>query len=70
MHEAGEASLKIFNIRGEEVTTLAQGRIQPGHYQVTWNGKDNQGQVVATGTYIAVLSNGSEQVSRNMLMLK
>ena len=70
MHEAGEASLDIFNIRGELVTTLAQGRIQPGSYQLTWNGRDNQGQLVATGNYIAVLTKGSEQVSRNMLMLK
>ena len=70
MHEAGEASLDIFNIRGELVTTLAQGRIQPGSYQLTWDGRDNKGQIVATGNYIAVLSKGSEQVSRNMLMLK
>jgi len=70
MHEAGEASLDIFNIRGELVTTLAQGHIQPGNYQLTWDGRDNQGQIVATGNYIAVLSKGSEQVSRNMLMLK
>ena len=70
MHAAGEALLDIFNIRGELVTTLAQGHIQPGSYQLIWNGRNNQGQVVATGNYIAVLSKGSEQVSRNMLMLK
>ena len=70
MHEAGEASLKIFNIRGETVTTLAQGHIQPGNYQVTWDGKNSNGQIVAAGNYIAVLSKGNEQVSRNMLMLK
>ena len=70
MHEGGEASLEIFNIRGEIVTTLAQGNIQPGSYRVTWDGRDSQGQIVATGNYIAVLSKGNEQVSRNMLMLK
>ncbi|NQT62595.1 MAG: T9SS type A sorting domain-containing protein, partial [Candidatus Marinimicrobia bacterium] len=70
VHEAGEASLMIYNIKGETVTTLAQGNIQPGSYQVTWDGRDNQGQIVATGNYIAVLSKGNEQVSRNMLMLK
>jgi len=70
MHAVGAATLKIFNIRGEEVTTLAQGQIQPGSYQVTWDGRDNQGQLVAAGNYIAVLSKGNEQVSRNMLMLK
>ncbi len=70
MHAAGETSLKVYNIKGELVTTLAQGHIQPGSYQVTWDGRDNNGQLVATGNYIAVLSKGNEQVSRNMLMLK
>jgi 3-keto-L-gulonate-6-phosphate decarboxylase len=70
MHEAGQASLMIYNIKGETITTLAQGTIQPGSYQVTWDGRDSQGQIVATGNYIAVHSKGNEQVSRNMLMLK
>ncbi len=70
MHAAGEASLMIYNIKGETVTTLAQGNIQPGSYHVTWDGRDDKGQIVATGNYIAVLSKGDEQVSRNMLMLK
>ena len=70
MHEAGAANLKIYNVRGEVVATLAQGHIQPGNYEITWDGRDNNGQVVATGNYIAVLSKGGEQVSRNMLMLK
>ena len=70
MHAAGQANLKIYNIKGEAITTLAQGEIAPGSYQITWDGRDDQGRLVATGNYIAVLSKGNEQVSRNMLMLK
>ena len=70
IHEAGDASLRIYNIKGETVTTLAQGHIQPGSYRLIWDGRDNNGQIVATGTYVAVLSHGNEQVSQNMLMLK
>lgn len=68
--ESGDASLKIVNIRGEEVTTLVQGQIQTGSYQVTWNGRNSQGQQVAAGNYLAILSLGNEQISHNMLMLK
>ncbi len=70
IHEAGEASLRIFNIKGETVTTLAQGLIQPGSYRVTWDGTNKSGQLVSTGTYFAVLIRGNEQVSQTMLMLK
>lgn len=70
MTEGGLASLKIINIKGETVTTLAQGHIQPGRYQLTWDGRNSEGQMLATGTYLAVLSRGSEQISRSMLLLK
>lgn len=70
MEQGGMASLRITNIKGETVTTLAQGYIQPGRYQLTWDGRDSQGLLMATGTYVAVLSRGSEQVSRSMLLLK
>jgi len=70
IQQAGEARLTIVNVRGEVVATLAQGHIQPGSYQVTWDGKNSQGQTMAAGNYIAILTKGNEQVSRNMLMLK
>lgn len=70
IHEAGDALLKIINVRGEVVRTLAQGNIQPGSYQISWDGTNNQGKLVTAGNYIAVLSKGNEQVSRNLLMLK
>ena len=70
MYEGGEANLKIFNIKGGLVRTLAQGYIQPGSYQLVWDGADRQGQTVAAGTYILVLSRGGEQLSRSMLLIK
>jgi predicted SnoaL-like aldol condensation-catalyzing enzyme len=70
MSEGGLASLRIVNIKGETITTLAQGHIQPGRYQLLWDGRNDAGQLMATGTYIAVLSRGSEQITRSMLLLK
>ncbi|NQV14470.1 T9SS type A sorting domain-containing protein [bacterium] len=68
--EGGEAGLKIYNIKGGLVRTLAQGYIQPGSYRLTWDGADQQGQVVAAGNYIVVLTKGNEQLSRSMLLIK
>lgn len=70
IQEGGIADLRIYNIKGELISTLASGHIQPGSYSLTWDGKSDQGQTVASGAYIVVLSRGSEQLSRNMLMIK
>lgn len=70
INEAGNTALQIFNIKGEVVKTLASGQILPGSYQVTWDGTNNLGQLVSTGSYLIVLKKGNEQLSRSMLMIK
>jgi hypothetical protein len=70
IHEEGLATLSIFNIKGEAVKTLATGYIQPGAYELTWDGTDASGQKVAAGSYLVVLSKGNEQISKNMLLVK
>ena len=70
IHESGEAALRVFNIKGELVRTLASGQLQSGSYELMWDGSDSQGQSVAAGAYVVVLSRGNEQLSRSMLMLK
>lgn len=70
IHQDGDVALRVFNIRGEVVTTLASGYIQPGSYELSWDGTDASGQKVAAGTYMLVLSKGSEQISKSMLLVK
>ncbi|PKL89178.1 MAG: hypothetical protein CVV23_06290, partial [Ignavibacteriae bacterium HGW-Ignavibacteriae-2] len=68
--EAGFVSLKIFNILGQEVTTLLNREMNPGIYNITWYGVDDAGANVATGTYIYRLVSGSNVVSKKMILLK
>lgn len=70
IQEGGNAALRVYNVKGEIVRTLASGYIQPGSYELSWDGKNAQGQKVAAGAYLLVLSKGSEQLSRSMLMVK
>lgn len=70
IHQDGDVALRIFNIKGEVVKTLASGYIRPGRYNLSWDGTDAAGQKVAAGSYLLVLSNGNEQLSKNMLLVK
>ncbi|OPX35298.1 hypothetical protein B1H10_01595, partial [candidate division KSB1 bacterium 4484_188] len=61
----------VFNILGQKIKTLGDGRIPAGEHRVTWEGRDNTGREVASGVYIYRLSAGQGFVeSRKMLLLR
>ena len=48
----GNVSLKIYNIKGELVRTLLEGKQASGIHSIPWDGKDNQGNNVSSGCYL------------------
>ncbi len=50
-----DVSLVIYNMLGQEVRTLFQGKKGPGHYEFYWDGKDKKGAFVPSGTYLVRL---------------
>jgi len=63
-------SLKIFDLLGREIATLVEGKVAPGHYEVTWDRMQNPGKSLASGVYICRLVAGEFSASRTMLLLK
>jgi hypothetical protein len=47
----GQTSLSIYNVTGQRVRSLADGFHRAGLYLVTWDGTDEAGRAVASGTY-------------------
>ena len=52
---AGLVEVKIFNILGQFITSLAKNQSPSGVYELIWNGSNKNGRVVSSGVYIAVL---------------
>lgn len=50
-----EVSLVIYNMLGQEIRVLFQGRKMPGHWAVDWDGKDKRGNPLPSGTYLVHL---------------
>lgn len=50
--EQSKVVLKIYNMLGEEISTLVNRVQGAGIHQVIWNGRDFQGKPVASGVYI------------------
>jgi hypothetical protein len=64
-------SLKVYDILGKEVRMLINGEdYVKGSHSVTWDGKNNFGASVASGTYIYKLSFNTFEKSMKMMLLK
>ncbi|MCK6558067.1 right-handed parallel beta-helix repeat-containing protein [bacterium] len=50
--QAGRVQLHIYNSAGQLVRTLANNEMAQGWHELTWDGRDQNGQTVATGVYL------------------
>lgn len=48
-------SLKLYDVSGRLVRSLLNDNLEAGQHQVQWNGRDDNGRSVASGTYFARL---------------
>jgi hypothetical protein len=63
-------SLKIYDLLGQQVATLASGLRQPGAYSVQWDGRNDRGEQVSSGVYFYKLASGTSVVTRKMMLTK
>ena len=63
--------LKVYNVLGQEVVTLLDQQMDAAKHEILWEGNNNQGTVVASGTYFYSLKIGdSFEETRQMTLLK
>ncbi|GEM_PF-2183543 len=60
-----DVTLKVFNVLGEEVTTLVNKTMKPGTYNVQFNAKD-----LTSGIYFYTLTSDNFVQTKKMLLLK
>jgi hypothetical protein len=65
-----EVALTIFNLVGQKVKTLVNGKITAGRHTVSWDGTDEAGRSLASGVYIYRLEAGGSVHHRRMTLLQ
>ena len=60
-----ELSLKVIDIIGREVGTVAEGKYARGNHTFVWNGENN-----SSGIYFAVLCTGEVRITQKLLLMK
>ena len=65
-----QVTLTIYNIMGQEVTTLSNSMLQAGFHSVRWDGTNGLGEQVSTGLYFYRLSSPAFTSTKKMIMVK
>ncbi len=68
--DSGQVRLNIFNLRGQRIRTLVDELRTPGTYEARWDGKDKNGQAVASGIYVIQIQAGNVIDARKITLLK
>jgi len=65
-----QVTLTIYNIMGQEVTTLTNSTLQAGFHSVRWDGTNGQGEQISTGVYFYRLTSSAFTSTKKMIMVK
>lgn len=61
-------SINVYSLAGRRIRTLVNEPLQPGYYDLAWDGLDDRGRAVAPGVYFAMLSLGTQRVTQRLLI--
>jgi len=75
LSESEDVKIRIYSLKGELVRTLHLGRKQPGQYMdrqkaAYWDGRNDQGEQVASNIYFTVMEAGKFQDVRKIVMVR
>ena len=68
--EHSAVTLKVYDITGRLITTLAEYHQPAGNYDLQWDGHDKAGHSVSSGVYYCSLEAGSFSKTIKMVCLK
>ncbi|MCB0313223.1 MAG: T9SS type A sorting domain-containing protein, partial [Calditrichaeota bacterium] len=65
LKQAADVTLEVFNVTGQKVATLANGRKPAGQYEVNFDAAD-----IASGIYFYTLNANGQSLTRKMVLMK
>ena len=68
--QKGHVRLVVYDLSGRLVRVLVDDVREAGSHRVLWDGKNNRGERMGSGTYVSRLESGASRESRRMTLLK
>ncbi|HXF58490.1 MAG TPA: T9SS type A sorting domain-containing protein, partial [Candidatus Saccharimonadales bacterium] len=66
----GRVRLSVYDLQGRKVADIVDRTESAGWRDVEWNGQDDQGRAVASGTYFARLESGGAVETRKIILAR
>lgn len=63
-------SIKVYDMLGREVKSLINNEMLAGNHSVDWNGENNSGFKVSSGTYVYRITAGNFVAVKKMILIK
>jgi WD40 repeat protein len=67
---AGTVRLTVYDVTGRTVRTMVSSVLSAGAHEMVWDGRDDSGKSVSSGTYLARLKMGGFTASHRMTLVK
>jgi hypothetical protein len=68
--KTSDVTIKIYDMLGQEVRTLFAGEVLRGTYTVNWDGLNDAGQQMSSGSYIYRMISGEFMQAKKMVFVK
>lgn len=70
LSQSQKVSLKIFDVNGRLVTTLANEEMQAGVHEIKWNANNASGKPVSSGLYLLRIEAGYFKETKKIFLVK
>ncbi|MBD3288586.1 T9SS type A sorting domain-containing protein [candidate division KSB1 bacterium] len=70
LSKTSHVKLTIYDLIGKEIRTLVRDEKEAGNYTINWDGRNNMGNIVASGIYIYQLEADNFTQSKKMTFIK
>jgi FlgD Ig-like domain len=68
--QAGNVSIRIFDLSGRVIATLVNKKMPAGNHQLAWNANDENGNAVPSGIYLLRLNTGCYSETKKLSVIK
>jgi hypothetical protein len=68
--KSSNVSIAIYNTLGQKVRMLIKGKRAAGKYSVKWDGKNDEGRLMSSGTYYYILKSKNVYLKKKLTLVK
>jgi flagellar hook assembly protein FlgD len=68
--KAYDVTIRIYDMLGQEVRVLFAGYVERGTYTLQWDGLNDKGEKMSSGSYLYRMTAGEFVQSKKMILMK